>query len=198
VFGLFVSSSAVAGTITDLGGGIIQDTATGRMWVAHGIGFGSSYLFPAGFANAWVDQLNTTALGGGYDDWRLPTVALDQHGIPLAGTGELFGLYSNLLAWDSTRNSWPFGLGMQSYGGAIIYTNQPNPNLAGNYWGLSFGSGSYSSVFVGYAYAWVGTLAVRDGIPGDDDGPDPVPEPATLLLVGGGLAVVGRARRRAS
>lgn len=172
-----LSAGAVAALNYDSATGILTDTDAGRMWVSHGIGFGSSYGFP-GFANDWVADLNQQKVGG-YTDWALPTVAAPSDGsAPAAMSGDLGHLYLDLTAALADRGQWPFGLGAQDYGGRIIFTDSPMPGTA-NYWGLNFGNGAYAAVYPGNAYAYVGVMAVR-----------PVPEPEiwVTLLIGLGVA----------
>lgn len=183
--GATLAQGAGASFSYDSATGILTDSTAGRMWVLHGIGFGSSYLFP-GFANTWVSQLNQS-MHGGYDNWRLPTVTapLDDTA-PADGSGDLGQLFMDLSAAYADRSLWPFGLGSDSYGGNIIYTDTGVPNTF-NFWGLSFGSGKYAQVYPGNAYAYVGVLAVR-----------PVPEPESWALLMAGLALVAWKQRRSS
>lgn len=176
--GATLAQGAGASFSYDSATGILTDSTAGRMWVLHGIGFGSSYLFP-GFANTWVSQLNQS-MHGGYDNWRLPTVTapLDDTA-PADGSGDLGQLFMDLSAAYADRSLWPFGLGSGDYGGNIIYTDAPVPNSA-NYWGLSFGSDRYMQIYPGNAYAYVGVMAVR-----------PVPEPETWAMLLVGLGMVG-------
>lgn len=171
-------STATAALKYDPATGILTDTEAQRMWLLHGIGFASSYLFP-GFANEWVAELNQDEVGG-YQDWALPTIAAPSDGsAPAAQSGDLGQLFVNLSADLADRSQWPLGLGAQDYGGRIIYTDSPVPGTV-NYWGLNFGNGAYTSVYPGYAYAYVGVMAVR-----------PVPEAETWTLLLAGLGLIG-------
>lgn len=185
-----VSGGAAAALDHDPDTGILTDTGAGRMWVLHGIGFGSSYGFP-GFANDWVANLNQTQLGG-HTDWALPTVVAPLDGsAPPAMSGDLGTLFVSLSAELPDRTQWPFGLGAEDYGGRIIFTDSPVPGTA-NFWGLNFGNGAHVAVYPGNAYAYVGVMAVR-----------PVPEPETwgMLLAGsavGAMRLTIRRRRSAT
>jgi hypothetical protein len=163
----------------DAGTQILTDSTANRMWLLDGIGFCCSYAFP-GFANTWIDGLNQLNYGG-HHDWRLPTVAAPSSGDPPpAMSGELGQLFVDLSAAYADRDQWPFSLGQSDYGGRIIYTDAVVPTQPGNYWGLSFGDGAYKQVYVGYAYAWVGVMAVR-----------PIPEPETWAMLVAGCGLVG-------
>ncbi|MEW5788002.1 MAG: PEP-CTERM sorting domain-containing protein [Pseudomonadota bacterium] len=158
--------------------GILTDTEAQRMWLLHGIGFGSSYGFP-GFAIDWVAGLNLEKVGG-YSDWALPSVEAPPDGSPPAAMGgDLGQLFVDLSTALADRSQWPFGLGAEDYGGRIIYTDDPVPGTA-NYWGLSFGNGAYVAVYPGNAYAYVGVMAVR-----------PVPEAETWAMLLAGLGLIG-------
>ncbi len=181
-FCISTTQGAIASFSYDTATGILTDSTAQQMWALHGIGFGSSYLFP-GFANTWIAQLNQSSYGG-FDNWRLPTVTAPLDGTaPADGSGDLGQLFMDLSAAYADRSLWPFGLGSGDYGGNIIYTDAPVPNSA-NYWGLSFGSDRYMQIYPGNAYAYVGVMAVR-----------PVPEPETWAMLLAGLGSVGWAAR---
>lgn len=172
-----VARPAAAEFIYDAGTGVLTDTDAQQMWVLHGIGFGSSYLFP-GFANTWVDGLNAQAVGGS-SNWRLPTVEAPANGsAPVPLSGDLGQLFANLSS-SLDRSEWPFGLGSYDYGGNIIYTDASVPGTV-NFWGLSFGDGTYRQVYPGNAYAYVGVLGVSQ-----------VPEPASWIMLIIGLGLFG-------
>lgn len=61
------SQQEVQGRLFDMGNGICQDTVTGQMWQQAR----SKRLHSIEEAQAYVKSQNM----GGYDDWRLPTVA---------------------------------------------------------------------------------------------------------------------------
>ncbi len=183
--GITLAQGAGAAISHDAGTGIMTDSTAQQAWVLHGIGFGSSYLFP-GFANTWVAELNDKAYGG-FANWRLPTVAAPTDGSPPdSASGDLGQLFANLSAELPDRSQWPFNLGSFDYGGNIIYSDAPVPGTV-NYWGLKFGDGRYVNVYPGYAYAYVGVMAVHA-----------VPEPQTWALMLLGLAAVAGLRRRRS
>jgi hypothetical protein len=171
--------------VYDDGTQILSDTQGARMWLLHGIGFASSYPYPE-FANTWIAGLNQQEYGG-YDDWRLPTV---QSGDPTppAMSGDLGELFINLSAAYSNRDEWPWGLGNFEYGGFVIFSDLYADG--GRYWGMSFGDGGYQSLYCGFAYAWVGTMAVRSvlvpGLPGDFDLDEDVDGADFLLWQRGG------------
>lgn len=147
---------------------LIRDNAAQRVWKLHGVGFGSSYLFPT-FAEPWVSELNAQQ-SAGLANWRLPTVPFDGTTPPQSNEGELAELYAHLLQQYPSRDDWPSFLGSSAYGGNIFYTVVgASP---GNFWGLSFGSGNYVPVYVGNAYAYVGVMAVAE-----------VPEPRGVWLL---------------
>ena len=163
---------------------VLTDSAAGRAWVLDGIGFCCSYAFP-GFANEWVAGLNQSQHAG-HADWRLPTVDAPADGMaPPQSSGELGQLFDSLTLAYPDRNDWPFGLGASDYGGRIIYSDAAVPTQAGQYWGLNFLDGTYRPIYVGYAYAYVGVMAVRA-----------VPEPGTWALWLGGLLVAGSVAAR--
>ncbi|MFO0947065.1 MAG: hypothetical protein U1D30_14170 [Planctomycetota bacterium] len=169
---LFMAPASRGDFILDPTTQVLTDTTAGKMWLMHGIGFASSYPYPT-FANTWIENLNALKYAG-FDDWRLPTVDGSSNPPP-AESGELGELFANLSSVYPDRADWPFGLGSWDYGGNIIYTSTgANP---GNYWGLSFGNGTYVQIYTGNAYAYVGTMAVRA-----------VPEASSTILL---LASIG-------
>lgn len=171
VVGFALSNHANAVFIYNANTQILTDTQGARMWLLHGIGFASSYPYPE-FANTWITNLNQQQHGG-YADWRLPSVASGDP-TPLALSGDLGQLFSDLSAAYPNRDDWPWGLGSTVYGGNLIFTDLYADD--GRYWGMSFGDGGYQSLYCGFAYPYVGVMAVHEltgsGLSGDfdDDG----------------------------
>ena len=140
-------------------------------------------------AMAWADQL----VYQGYSDWRLPSamnVNVDPPTGPDCGynvTGSEMGhvYYTELgNTGGGFTNSGLFGDTLQP---DFYWSGTEYAPFSYSAWGFYFYRGDQYNDYKGdFYYAW----AVR---PGDSA---PIPEPATLLLMGSGLAGLGAIRKR--
>jgi len=200
VFGISVSARA---TLIDMGDGTIYDTDLQLSWLKNA---NTNGLMNWSAANTWADNL----VFAGFNDWRLPTVT--DTGTPGCNfgytgtdcgynvdtsTGEMAHLFydelGNKAYYDTSGASPQAGWGLSNTGPFTnlqpgIYWSgteyAPNTNLA---WDFSFYDGYQTPINNGWNFY---ALAVRPG-----ERSTSVPEPATLLLLGSGLAGVAVCRK---